>query len=627
MATTLQNEDATVIRNVDLKLDGFKDVFQTISVNIVEQTNMLRSQIKADNKQEQIRRNQSEFDELQREKAETKTDNEYSRAESDKRIGETVDKIVGKFTLANAANNVKNAAMAAAGAFVGYNLLKGFVNEETDGGFDRMIGGLATIGPKIQEFAAFDMVAMRESFDSMTASFSSISTTLTNLDTTLNNVKTSFDEFAKNPIGQTLGFIWENIGLISVSILSLKAYIATQNFRARRFNFNALMNNNPSGFRGPDDVIQNQRRVQGNPLTGGGRSSVGMTTPAERMALRQGFAAQSNGQFRTINGGRNLVDARTNRIVTDASTITPQSVARQLTGKELAAFNLISKVLTRFVAPALLAATLIQVGMILGDKSTTDEQKMQLLAPVIGAVVGGLAGASIGAALGITAGPWGALFGAVALGVVGSLSGEALGMMIAKYAFGLSPDSNDESQIQKAQGIYAGYDQMTPEDYVAMGENGGLGGVSPTPDYMKYADPNYNAASDPSSPVHLRRGGGRGQIVEQMGERQAYRQVMDANLLDALIIAERNAQEVATQTEILKDDTLAYLQSIGNKVDDNIEKANAPKQAPVIINAPQNNPVTVNNVQGAQTQNSLAVVGGGGRDAGFVQNFLPYFAK
>ena len=46
-----------------------------------------------------------------------------------------------------------------------------------------------------------------------------------------------------------------------------------------------------------------------------------------------------------------------------------------------------------------------------------------------------------------------------------------------------------------------------------------------------------------------------------------------------------------------------------------------------LINAQQSNPVTVNNVQGAQTQNSLAVVGGGGRDAEFAQNFLPYFAK
>ena len=622
MATTLQIEDATVIRNVDLKLDGFKDVFQTISVNIVEQTNMLRSQIKADQKQEQIQRNKSEFDELEREKAEKDTDSgtKYSRAESDKRMGETVDKIVGKFTLANAASTLKNAAMAAAGAFVGYNLLKGFVNEETDGGFDRMIDGLATIGPKMQEFAAFDMVAMRENFDSMTASFSSISTTLTNLDTTINDVKTAFDEFSKNPIGQTLGFIWENIGLISVSILSLKAYIATQNFRARRFNFTSLINGgNVVPTTGPDDGSRTPR--------GSGRGIVGMQTPEQRMALRQGFAAQSGGQFRTINGGRNLVNTATNRIVNDASTITPQSVARQLTGRELAAFNLIKKVLTRFVAPALLAATLIQVGMILGDTSTTDEQKMALLAPVIGAVVGGLAGASIGAALGITAGPWGALFGAVALGVVGSLSGEALGMMIAKYAFGFAPDSDDESQIQKAQGIYAGYDQMTQQNFIDEAQNFGLNTDSGSPDYMKYADPNYNAASDPSSPVHLRRGGGRGQIVEQMGERQAYRQVMDANLLDALIIAERNAQEVATQTEILKDDTLAYLQSIGNKVDDNIEKANTPKQAPVIINAPQNNPVTVNNVQGAQSQNSLSVIGGSGRDAGFVQNFLPYFSN
>lgn len=625
MATTLQIEDATVIRNVDLKLDGFKDVFQTISVNIVEQTNMLRSQIKADQKQEQIQRNKSEFDELEREKAEKDTDSgtKYSRAESDKRMGETVDKIVGKFTIANAANNIKNAAMAAAGAFVGFNLLKGFVNEETDGGFDRMIDGISAIGPKIQEFATFDMAGLKETFDAMALSFDSIATTMSNLDTTLNDVKLQFDEFANNPIGQTLGFIWENIGLISIGVLSLKAYIARQNFLARRFNFNSLINGgNVIPTTGPDDGSRTPR--------GSGRGTGGMNTAAQRMAMRQGFAAQSGGQFRTINGGRNLVNTATNRIVSDASTITPQSVARQLTGRELAAFNLIKKVLTRFVAPALLAYTLIQVGMILGDTSTTDEQKMQLLAPIIGSVVGGLAGASIGAALGITAGPWGALFGAVALGVVGSLSGEALGMMIAKYAFGVAPDSDDESQIQKAQGIYAGYADMTQQDFINEAQNFGLNTNSESPDYMKYTDPNYNPASDPSSPAHLRRGGGRGQIVEQMGERQAYRRVMDANLLDALIIAERNAQEVATQTEILKDDTLAYLQSIGNKVDENIEKSTSGLMGPApvtLVNA-QQGPVTVNTVQGAQTQNSLAVVGGGGGSTmAFTASGLPYFTN
>lgn len=47
----------------------------------------------------------------------------------------------------------------------------------------------------------------------------------------------------------------------------------------------------------------------------------------------------------------------------------------------------------------------------------------------------------------------------------------------------------------------------------------------------------------------------------------------------------------------------------------------------VVVNAPQNNPVTVNNVQGAQTQNSLAVVGGGGSGNGGMPSFLPYFAK
>ena len=621
----MQIADATVIRNVDMKLDGFKDVFNTISTNIVAQTNMLRSQIKADKKIAQQERNQSEFEELQREKAEIKSET-ANKGRDDKAIDETVDRIVGKFTIANAASTLKNAAMAAAGAFVGYNLLKGFVNEETDGGFDRMIDGIGAIGPKVQEFAAFDMVAMRENFDSMTASFASLSTTLANLDTTITNVKNEFDAFANNPIGQTLGFIWENLGLISLSVLSLKAYIATQNFRARRFNFNRAMGVIPDGgVRGPDDVIREQ---QGRRFVGSGRGSGGMNTPAERANLRTQYAARSGGAFRTINNGGNLVSNQTNKIVSDAETI--RNIPRTLTGAELRAFNLITKVLTRFVAPALLAATLIQVGMILGDKTTTEDEKIQLLAPVIGAVVGGLAGATIGAALGITAGPWGALLGGITLGVIGSLSGESLGRMIAKYAFGYAPDSGDEQQIQKASGIYAGYEQMTQEDYMQYAETGGFG-TTPTasPDYMKYADPNYNAQSDPSHPMHQLRGGGRGSIFEMPGERRAYRLQQEANILDALLIAEQNSQQLAEDTEVLKNDILSYLNKIESDVESTTSKVEeGGNQAPVVVlNAPQNNPVTVNNVQGAQTQNSLSVMGGGSGSNGNSTFGLPYFAN
>jgi hypothetical protein len=46
-----------------------------------------------------------------------------------------------------------------------------------------------------------------------------------------------------------------------------------------------------------------------------------------------------------------------------------------------------------------------------------------------------------------------------------------------------------------------------------------------------------------------------------------------------------------------------------------------------VINAPQNNPVTVNNVQGAQSQNSLSVVGSSGNGHTVHQNFLPYFSN
>jgi len=132
-----RNTGTNSIRSVKIQLDRFEGIFNTISTNIVEQTSMMRTQLGIAQEAAERAETREQLQEL---------DPPTSQSEAQSRTDETIDKIgdgLGKtidglFNL----NNIKNMALAGAGLFVGYNLIKGYVNEQTDGGFDRMVDGI-----------------------------------------------------------------------------------------------------------------------------------------------------------------------------------------------------------------------------------------------------------------------------------------------------------------------------------------------------------------------------------------------------------------------------------------------------------------------------------------------------
>ena len=129
-----RNSGTNSIRSVKIQLGRFENVFKSISSNIAEQTSLMRLQAGLSQKAFKQQQNQAQFDELARDAAAPDVEVEESKGRDDKNINAFGDAISKAFTM----QSLKNIALAGAGLFVGYNMLKGFINEETEGGFSRM---------------------------------------------------------------------------------------------------------------------------------------------------------------------------------------------------------------------------------------------------------------------------------------------------------------------------------------------------------------------------------------------------------------------------------------------------------------------------------------------------------
>ena len=137
----MRNSGTNSLKSVKVELGKFNDLFGVISKNIEAQTEALGLQAKISADQLEAQRTKEQFEELQQQKREEKEKSDNSGDKYDEaaeKFIEGAEKFGNMFTL-------KNIAMAAGGIFVGYNLLKGFINEQTDGGFDRMINSISSI--------------------------------------------------------------------------------------------------------------------------------------------------------------------------------------------------------------------------------------------------------------------------------------------------------------------------------------------------------------------------------------------------------------------------------------------------------------------------------------------------
>lgn len=218
----VRNSGTHSIRSVKIQLDKFEEIFKTISNNISLQNDVLKIQtdiVKADakNSEEESERARAadEFEKLEPQDRSDRDDGERSKLVTDEektKIDSIGDSIASALSF-------KNIALAGAGLFVGYNLLKGFIDEKTGGGFtefEKNIGpfakSLPIIGKVLTDFPG-TLAEMRTSIQTMSTSVTDFVTDL----------RETIEKFST--IGGVLSFIWDNLSELTIVVLGLKALL------------------------------------------------------------------------------------------------------------------------------------------------------------------------------------------------------------------------------------------------------------------------------------------------------------------------------------------------------------------------------------------------------------------
>lgn len=499
------------IRSVKLEMSKFGDLFDSINSNVEAQTQLMRQQLGLAQAAVRKAETQEQLNEVDTSYTDTTAD-DASKEETKKITDKVIDGMEKGFNFAAgfARDNfsMKNMAIAGAGLFVGFNLLKGFVNEQTDGGFDKMLEGLKGFGPdlkdlkttlgnarvKLDEFSTIDVESMKESLKTMNLAVKDMldpeTGSLSILSKNLASISTSFANFAEKPIGTALNFVWENITAIGVGAAGLRWWFV----RARMDleNGTRTINGQPWWKR-----MLGLKDVKG-PVAPVPRSQM---TPEAKKLFNNKMATQFPNLFQQQAGGglKDLVpDGKGGVKVGGYSSQATINAALQsgLTGANGAAYKFITGLLTKVGLPVLAGVTAYQILVILSDDGNypDKESKAQAMGPIIGGLIGGIGGAIIAGALASMTGVglgWGTLLFGIVGGIVGSttVGSTKIGYYVAKAALGekppVSPTASYEGmspqEIMKAHGF------NSEGQYIGTGNLGGN-------DYSQFLSEEYQRA-------------------------------------------------------------------------------------------------------------------------------------
>ena len=489
----VRNTGTNSLRQMNMKLDKFDSLFQSINTNVIEQTTLMQKQMGLAVEAAEAASTREQFEEVSSPITPEPTEKPDNSGETNKKIDAIGDSIASGF---NKAFTLKNLALGGAGAFVGYNFLKGFIDKKYNGAFTEMEEGIGALGPKLKTFGE--------------SGFEDIKSTMTNIekkyqdfagpDGQLQQMNENLAEM-NDKLRRILDFGWSDLFL---SISAVGAGLATWRVGMNRINklqnlviddfekkTNARTMTGANKFQkalgigrkidGPPGTPQAQRVGSGSPSagTGGAASS---TTGTSNQAQRVGTGSPSAGvtsstttmttssgtqvsksDVRTaasnIKGNQFSLDAK-GRLRGPNGTFASDKEALAALEKGLSNTqysNVFRRLTQLFKAVKIVAAVYLmyEIYVILEDDKTypTQDSKIKAMAPLIGSIVGGLGGAAIGAAMGsippFTG--WGTLIGGVLGGLLGGFAGNYFGEVIAKWAFQQEPANKDREDVSQMQ--------------------------------------------------------------------------------------------------------------------------------------------------------------------------------
>jgi hypothetical protein len=614
----VRNSGTNSIRSVKINLDRFEGIFNTISANIAEQTNILRVQSGIAQEQVERDRNKEQFEEVTpKEKYDNQQENNSTKLVSDEQ-NTKINKIGDSIS---AALSLKNIMLAGAGIFVGYNFLKGFIDEKTGGGwteFENNIGPFARSLPEtmrsLQTFVTGLPETFRQTSVDLKDSMFNIKTNIENMTTEVIKLTTRIGEIIENfsTLGGMISALTSAIGIFSVAGAFNRIYdVFRRNGRIPTPTGNVpdVDANGRPRTPAPDVDADGRPRTPAPDVDANGTPR----TPAAAGAAAQAAAppAQTGpGRGRMVEGRGERAEAlrqqagQAARNVTDVESTISNPRMRKVYTRLLKGFGVLGLAMTIYQAQ--------QLAALLNDDSVEEPDKIGAVGAFIGELAGGASLAVGLGVLGTTFGPWGTLIGAILGGTIGSFAGGWLGEYVARWAFDESPSAEDIAESRRQQGIDRYYEQVE-----ARPTAGGHTGRTARARWDASYGETHNADG---TPKNTRAGGGRGNVVERDGEREQYMRDQDAQMLDALIEAERRNQAEAAERQdleqylgIQRDGTTGRIS--GSEILGSNAGTGGGGSAPIVyspvINAPMSYSIGGDNVAVASFNDRRG--GGGGR--------------
>ena len=461
----IRNSGTNSVRSLNIKLEKFDGLFQSINANVIEQTSMMQANMGLSIEAAERSRTKEQFDEIaQKEDVADKKESKDKKplSEVGNKAGDALAKGFNKiFTLKNMA------AMGAIG-FVGANFLKGFVEEyggmknllKEMGVSDESLNSFDTIGEDVDkmklQFSEF--IGPEGPISKMSANLGDISTTLGELNDKFKKIlDMDWTTIAAVAFGalSTFGVVMSAIRLrLEYMRLTLKEGLKPINGRTW---FQRFLGIDPKAPKGPVPEGTTPKGTNTNPRGGnpnlqgqqGTRGGGGAAAGGGGVALNpDGKSVSGNAQAKTdlrnaaarnglrLNQSGRLVN-KAGSFVSDADAL--KMMMDTLDARYSTIFQKLIKFF-KFIKITYGIVVLFQIWSILSndDAYPTDEDKMQALAPILGELLGVIGGAAIFGAIatmtGVGAG-WGTLALGFVGGVVGGFAGHKLGYYVAKWAF------------------------------------------------------------------------------------------------------------------------------------------------------------------------------------------------
>ena len=622
----IRNRGVNSVRSLNIKLDKFDGLFSSINKNMSEQTALLERQAGLADRADARLANQEQFDELERKEAPPSVDTSANKGRDDTNINKMGDAIGKAFTM----QSLKNVAMLAGGAFIGYNLIKGAIDEKTNGGFSAFE---SNVGNFARGMGDINFTEMKETFATLTTSISGIAASLTSLTATLDKIMSIDWE-------TIVTGVLTSIGLLTAYNLTMKAAImlmggsALFGGKARFFKallgagvgvatLNSLVDTDADRQRITDadanrrgNLSPNQRAA----LSGTGAYAYEPSPRVVTTSPRQpNFTYDPDSDVYRSNktGGVLHGNARTAAENARLRAMGPPRI--QMPDRTPSG---------AFKIPAVAAPTpkMLADEFLKANKATIARKAIQKIPGVVAKsfpVVGTLLGLGF-MIWSLSKGDWtsAALEGGSL--AAPSLAGLPLDIAAAGTAIFHEITGDTYLNTEEHRLIAKGIIEVMHDAYIA---------------YMEDKDTQRRRAFDAlpeseraaiTAEQEYIAGGGRpgGRVLERGNTSIGSMSLGSYSGPDNVL----NNSPYFKGNYFQGSDGIYFQASPQNgggmaKRIGTIGELSA-SSGVTLINAQQSNPVTVHNVQGAQTQNSLAVVGGGtGRDASFTQDFLPYFAK